>query len=155
MNLQPYDLLFYKGNDFISNIIKKETNSPYSHVALVLDDKHLIEIDKSYNLRIGHLGYSKQSFDIYRLKEPISFGQQMAINEYIYETINSKYDFIEILDILLLKFFKFTIKNDPNKFICSSWINDCLWSAAGIELSNKEYPTPQELISDKLYKVEQ
>jgi hypothetical protein len=71
MDIKPFDILFYKGNSLISHLIEKQTHSPYSHVAMVLDDKHIIEIDRNYNLRINHINYSSKSFDIYRLKEEL------------------------------------------------------------------------------------
>jgi hypothetical protein len=154
MDLQPFDILFYKGDSFISKLIKKETGSQYSHVALVLDDKHLVEIDRSYNLKINHIGYSKKDFDVYRIDENITRGQHRIMMDYVYKTLNSQYDYVEIIDILLLKAFNTTLMSDQNKFICSTWINAC-FSQVGIQLSSMEYPTPQDLISDKIYLVEQ
>lgn len=152
MELKPFDLLLYKGRNKISNIVKSVTESEYSHIGLILSDFHIVEIDFFYCLKINHIGYNGKDFDIYRLRTPLTQEQQKQITEYIYSTLQSKYDFEEILNILLYKFFGKKLDDDKGKFVCSSWINEC-FKNCGIVLSEKELVTPQDLISDKIYKV--
>lgn len=146
--LREYDILFYKGNSFLSRLIKRKTHSVYSHVALVLDDKHLLQINWNHRIKIEHIAYTKKKYDVYRLQLELSPFQKMRIKKFIYQTLNTQYDFKEIIGILL----KFNIRTNNKKFICSSWINEC-FKSIGISLNKDKLVTPQNLITNLLYKV--
>lgn len=151
--MQPFDILFYKGTNPVSKLVQAFTNSEFSHVALILDDKHLVEINWSYKLKIRHIKYPECHFQIYRLNEHIYEDQATRMYDYMYENLDSKYDFKEILGMVLYRFFKIKPENDVRKFICSSWINEC-FKSVGIVLSEKDLVSPQDLISEKLHLVQ-
>jgi hypothetical protein len=151
MILKQFDILAFKGNSIISDIIKKETNSSYSHLALILDDYHIVETDIRKPLAIKHINYNSKNFDIYRLKEEITEEEKDKMNEFIHITLNSKYDTLEMFSYLLYKNLGIYF-DDSNKFICSSWVNEC-FKAGGILLSNKTIVSPQDVLTDKVFLV--
>lgn len=153
MKLKPFDILFHQGTSPIAKIIKAFTGSPYSHVGLILDDKHIVEINWSYKLKIRHIKYPDSNFQIYRLKTSLTNEQQDQIYTYMYSTLDSKYDFKEILSIVLYRLFKIKPKNNIKKFVCSSWINEC-FKSCGVVLNENDLVSPKDLISEKLQLIE-
>ena len=136
--MQPMDLLFYKGTSHISQLIRWVTRSSYSHVALVLDNLHLVEADWRYPLRIRHISYRVKEYDLYRVD--LTPEQTKMIWGFIRRTINCEYDFGEILKCLGLE-----AHGAPNKFTCSEWVSKA-FSYAGIELTSKtQGVTPNDL----------
>jgi hypothetical protein len=131
-SVKEFDLLFYKGEGIVSNVIKKVTKSDYSHVALVLDDYHLLEADWKKPLSIRHFSYRAEDYDIYRV-EGLMEEHKDRLRRYIVDTINSPYDFALIASHLLNYFFKGKIVGSPNRFDCSEWI-DLAFLYAGVDL---------------------
>ncbi|MDK2801079.1 MAG: hypothetical protein PWQ70_2698 [Clostridiales bacterium] len=120
MKIQSFDLIFYKGNSWLDKIIKKKLNSRYSHVGLVLDNFHTVETAWNIPLKIRHFSYRLGDFDRYRIPN-LTDEQKERMTLFIQKTLNSKYDFIEIL-----RYFGFGFKDDKNRYICISWIDECL-----------------------------
>lgn len=140
--IKPYDLIFVKGNSTISKIIKWFTKSEYSHVGIILDDKHICEINYNYTFRIRHFEYKEKDYDIYRCKKNINIKDKELMFKYIRKNLNQKYDFREIVRII----FPFlNIKDNSKRVICSELVYDC-FKNANIYLSNKEINSPQDLI---------
>lgn len=144
--MQEFDLIFYKGDGFISKIIKKVTKSPYSHVALVLDNYHILEADWKRPLSIRHISYRSQEYDIYRVKG-LTEEQKEKLRRYINETISAGYDLKLVLSHLFKYFFKGKLLNSPSRYDCSEWIT-LAFLYAGIELLPSKQPfevTPADL----------
>lgn len=133
MELKPFDLLFYKGNSVLDKIIKNRLESQYSHVALIIDNFHVVETAWNIPLKVRHFSYRLGEFDAYRIKN-LSEKQKQKITLFIQKTLNSKYDFGEILFYLG---FGFKFKDNPNEYICLSWIIECL-KYAGIDVLDNE-----------------
>src|SRR3990167_9206207 len=71
--LQPLDILLYKGKDFTSWLIEVGTSSPYSHVAIVINPEMNLGIESNTvhqsGVRAFDLGkIQKEEVDIYRIK---------------------------------------------------------------------------------------
>ncbi|MBU8711290.1 MULTISPECIES: hypothetical protein [Brevibacillus] len=50
MDLKRLDLLFVSGRSPLAGAIQLFTDSPYSHLAIVLDDMHIAEMDWRFPL---------------------------------------------------------------------------------------------------------
>jgi hypothetical protein len=145
MKLQQFDILFYKGSSWISRLIKAETSSEYSHVALVIDPLHVVETDWRYPLRINHINYKSSDFDIYRVDLSIMEREKML--EFIYMSLNVKYDYDEILKIFLNNKLKLNLRDDDNFYTCASWIYSVFLSAGkNLVPMSSDIVSPQALI---------
>lgn len=143
--MKKYSLLFYKGNSFVSKIIKLFTKSDYSHVAMVLDEYHVIETDWRFPVSIRHIKYNKTDYHIYHLNIELTQEQEECIKKFIYEEIDKKYD----LKFFFTRWFKimFDCKtyDDVNAYTCDDLIYEA-FLRAGIKLvENKDEMTPQTL----------
>lgn len=144
--MEKFDLVFYKGNSFVSKIVRKITKSEYSHVALVLDEYHLLEADWRKPLSIRHISYKTQEYDVFRVEE-LTEKQKEYIKEFMMDTLNTPYDFTLILAHLLNYFFKVKLFHSPYRYDCSEWI-DLAFLYAGVDLlpmTKSSTVTPAEL----------
>lgn len=143
--VQEYDILLYKGSNIFSRSIKRFTKSKYSHVAIVLDKYHIVEINFNYKLSIRHLNYRKRKYDIYRVKNLTDNNKQL-ISEYIQNNLKTEYDFKEIVRILLPFLY---LKDNNKRLICSEFVYDC-FNYAGIQLVSKDSVTPEDIADSTL-----
>ena len=150
--LQQFDLLFYKGDGFVSKIVRRLSGSKYSHVSVYIGNGRVAEIDWKYKLSIKQCEYNEKNVDVYRYKKDICFCQRHLMLKFLYDSINSKYDFLEVIDLLIYKFTGIKIRNDEDKYICSSWVN-CLFEAGDITLCEDELLFPEDLISNRIEAV--
>jgi hypothetical protein len=151
--MESFDLLFYKGTNPVSKLISKVTKSPYTHVALVLDEFHLVEADWYHPLAIRHIVYRTGDYDIYR-PQNLTEKQKAKIKAYIYETINSGYDYKLVMSHLF-KYFGGKLLDNPSRFDCSEWI-DLAFLYSGYDfLPNVAFSTitPAELVKSPKLKL--
>lgn len=152
VKLQPFDIIFYKGNSIISKTIRYFTVSTYSHVGLVLDDLHIVEIDWKFPLKIRHLQYKSNNYDVYRVKV-LTNTQKEKMLEFISLKLNTEYDHWENFRFLLWKYFKIKTKDDIDKFNCIEFVVDC-FKYAGVNLSDKDIVSFNDLIySERLIRI--
>jgi hypothetical protein len=153
--MEPFDLLFYRGKGIVSKAVKQFSDSPYSHVALVLDEYHLLEANWNHPLSIRHISYRRSDYDVYRVVG-LEERQKEKIREYIQQTINAGYDYRLVISHVFHYFFKGKLIHDENRFDCSEWI-DLAFMYAGVNLLPYRLDslvTPGELAdSDKLILV--
>jgi hypothetical protein len=97
MNLQRYDLLFVKGKTLESRVIEDVAHSPYSHVAIVLDEWHIIETDWRYPLKVKHMHYTPEEYDVYRYYGELTYIQMDAMDAFLHEKLNTPYDRMQVL----------------------------------------------------------
>ena len=151
------DIIFVKGNSIFSKIIKWVTKSEYTHCAIVVSDDnlHIAEINYKYNLKINHLHY--KDYVICRYKYDLTQEQKEKIYNFILNTLNTKYDYIQTIGHLLRKLFGFKIINNPYMYNCSEFC-DKFYKSADINLLENDYEgsvTPGELFrSEILIKIE-
>ena len=127
MKLEPYDILFKTKSGFISNLIKWKLQSNYSHVGLIVDNFHCVEIDYKYPLKIRHFSYALGDFNAYRIPDLTTMQKEKMIN-FIQKTLNSKYDLAEIIN-----YFGFGFNDRDDRWICISWIDELL-EQSGVEI---------------------
>jgi len=133
MQIQPYDILLYKGTSIIAKLIESVTHSQYSHCAISLnEDFHLAEaLDKG--IMITHLQDLPSGYDIYRYKEELTPEQIDKLHEFILLKISTKYNYEEIFAELLHKELGLHIPVVKNKLICSQFAY-MAYLYAGIDL---------------------
>lgn len=145
----PFSFIFYKKSGLISNLIKWFTKGKYSHVALVIDELHTLELSWKSPTAIKHFEYPKNSYDVYILSYPLSQEQKVKIMEFIKQNINTKYDWIYVLSRGLNLLFGTKIINSSDRFNCDELIVEA-FRYVGIELiTNDNKLTPDELANSK------
>jgi len=111
----------YKGEgNYINKIVRKWTNSKYSHAELILSDKKTwIGISPFIKSKITdrqNVVYNPANWDFYMI--PLTEEQHQSIMEFYEITRDSTYDWF---GMLLSQFIPFHIKQ-KNKWYCSEWI---------------------------------
>lgn len=152
MNLRRFDLLFIKGESLIGRAVRCVTGSPYSHVAIVVDEWHVAETDWRYPLQIRHLGYRPEEYDIYRYKDSFAPYQLYIILRW---NLNTPYDTLQSLTNGLYLLTGLPILDAPNRMNCSETV-DRMFAAAGIRLTAAELGkvSPADLaLSNQLQRI--
>jgi hypothetical protein len=155
IQLQPFDLLFVYGRTAIGRVISRVTRSPYSHVAVVLDRRHIAETDWRKPLRIEHNNYRETDYDVYRYHAGLTDEQKKVMEEFIDSMLGTKYDLLQTVTNGLFILTGFPIRDTPDRMNCSETV-DRMFAAAGINLVSGApgKVTPGELArSEKLMKV--
>ncbi|MGM7685228.1 hypothetical protein ACSVDA_24285 [Cytobacillus sp. Hm23] len=152
MDLQEFDIVAYKGESLISKIIRFSTHSPYSHVAFVLDDLHVLQLNWNTPTVVKHLEYKPHQYDVYRLKQALTEKESDRVRRFIYNKLNSKYDFKFIFSRLLYLLFNTSLYNSKKPYNCDELIVDAF---IGMELTDDQtLLTPYTLAqSDMLMKI--
>ena len=114
-------IALYKGQGtFINKIVRKWTNSSYSHAELILDDKQTwIGISPFLKAKVVKRTietYDPEKWDFFKI--PVTEEQHKTILDFYDMTAGSGYDWA---GMLLSQFLPFHIKQ-KNKWYCSEWI---------------------------------
>lgn len=125
------------------------TQSPYSHVAMVLDEYHIIETDWKFPVSINHIRFKNTSYDIGKVD--LTDEQKNKIKEYLISHIHYGYDFKLLFSHALHILFDFRITEDNTKFICSELINKA-FKHAGVKLFDG-FATPADLANSEKVKI--
>lgn len=131
--------IFYKNDSIMSKLISLKTHSEYTHVGLLIDDYHVIDINYKHNLRIRHLNSKRENFKIVQLD--LNKWQEEKLLEYIYSQLTTRYDFNEIL-----RFFFKNLKDNKQKLICSEFIYDALIYVEYLNCSHDDIVSPSDLL---------
>ncbi|WCK53826.1 hypothetical protein PP175_21290 [Aneurinibacillus sp. Ricciae_BoGa-3] len=134
MNLQRYDLLFVKGKSLVSRTIEGVTHSLYSHVAIVLDEWHIAETDWRVPLQVKHIHYTPTEYDVFRYSGELTFAQMDAMDTFLHEKLNTRYDTVQALSNGLYLLTGLPIRDAPDKMDCSETAAR-MYEAAGINLA--------------------
>jgi hypothetical protein len=155
MELKPCDLILVKGSksSFVSREIEEITNSPYSHVAGVINNNGTLVEAEGFE-KTGQVPLSKYTdYDVYRY-EGLTEDDAQKILGFINGQLNSHYDyFLLFVEFIRYIFHKTLPYKEPFGYsICSG-----LWSKAfrsvGIDLTpNILYPSPADVSNSKLLK---
>lgn len=142
--LKMGDIVFVKNDTFISKLIKRFTNSDYSHCGIIISPMHIYETNYNINSSIQHFSYNKNMCDIYRVN--FEFDEE-KFKEFISNNIGNKYDFMEILKII----FRINKADNDNEYICSTLVRDAFKYASGIDLvdENIKVCTPEDIAKSK------
>jgi hypothetical protein len=149
------DVIFFKkDSSFISRIIAKVTNSEYTHVGLIVaydeltNTATIIESNRFVNTRVNRITLDDK-YVVYTTGEKPK-EQVDRLLSFAYRNLNVKYDYFQILGLLISLLFKGENRyfNNSNRMICSELIDLAYYTAGvkridGVNLGNV---TPQELL---------
>ena len=107
IHLKPYDILLYKGDDFMSWFIEAGTTSPYSHVAVVVEPKIFLGIESNVGHQAGVRATDLRKIregkaDVFRVKSEFSYNGAEVVS-FLVDKLGAKYDFRGVLWLGALK----------------------------------------------------
>lgn len=125
------DVVFVRGKGIISTLIKWIDKGEFSHVVIALENGNCINAE--YGTRISIVPFEYDDYKVIDLK--LTKEEKKILNRIAQNYVGKKYDYGEILHILLKRFFKYKGRNrfnSPNNYICSGLVNDLLTSIGKI-----------------------
>ncbi len=107
MTLKPLDIFLYKGRGFTSWLIQTLTQSPYNHVAVVVDPDMNLVVESNTGHQSGVRAVDvrripMKEVDIYRLKPQYAANKDKVVS-YLVGALGSRYDFWGVIWLGLLK----------------------------------------------------
>lgn len=147
MKLLKYDILLKKNSrKLIPRIIQWVTKDKYSHSQIYIGDYHIID-GNPQGVKVRNFDSSLCEFDCFRYYRDLTDEEQSDIEEFLQKSINSKYDFIELIYQLFNK-----EKEQDKKYICISLLMSA-FRYAGIEVDSWRQGFKQVSDSKYFYKV--
>lgn len=136
MELQPGDIILFKGKGFISKMVQFFTKSNYTHAAMMISDKQMIEANWYKKVNIVDFIYDVDIMEVYRYKEKLDINQTIQIVQNSYTMLDKYYDYSQVISYVF-EFFLGKHFNNPfnlgNFIICSELI-DKSYKFANIDL---------------------
>lgn len=128
--MQVGDIVFYKGNGWISKLIAKVSDSKYTHVAIAVDEHRVLEANRFIKSRIVHLDLDSEIHSIYRIPDLTAF-QLTNISSNIQVYKGYPYDYTQIVKWFLQLVFNYELPfvNKANKLFCSELVDYVLYEA--------------------------
>lgn len=162
--LKTGDLVFCAGEYTMSQLIRKVTNSTFSHVGMIYKDEELdriliLESELFYGVRIAPFSkYFKSANQRNRPYKGIvvvaSPSPEAGVNfndiiKYGMDSLTRPYNNEEVLNIFLRMFFNVRKSRLGKKYICSEYVYDC-FKKTGYTFSVKEKSiTPKTIWEDE------
>jgi hypothetical protein len=131
------------------------TDSPYSHVAIVYDDRHIAETDWRFPLQWSHNNYPPWLCDVYRYRGELTAAQADIMAAFIQTHIGTPYDVWQTITNGLYLLTGLPIRDAPDRMNCSETV-DRMFAAAGIRLTAAELGkvSPADLaLSNQLQRI--
>jgi hypothetical protein len=129
LNIQKGDILLYSTKDTLfSRLVGWITKSNFSHVAMSVTEKTLIESNIGINTRIRPIDYN-ENFLILRPVNVSEHTLEKVISEILLRE-GTKYDYWRILGLAIRYLFKLKIShlfNIKERYICSELIDDSFY----------------------------
>lgn len=143
--IQPGDILLLSGNHWVDKIIKLVTQSPYSHVAGVVNPNQVVEISPLSTVRYKDLQEYNARADVFTCNQ-LSEDDRKKIVDYVTAKIGTSYDYNLIIweaSRFLLNW-KWPYENKDSN-LCSTLWSDA-YREAGIDLCpDVKFPVPGDL----------
>ena len=116
--LKACDVLLYKGTGLTSWVIHAGTQSPYSHVAVVVEPKIFLGIESNTGHQSGVRAFDLRKLDshevdIFRIKSTFRFDREKVIS-FLVAHLGSNYDWPGVMWLGALKLFH--LKAQSNQF---------------------------------------
>lgn len=125
-NLQIGDIILYRGKGILSKLVCFFTKSKYSHVSMMISNRHIIEANWNKKSNISNFKFNPKRMEVYRFKDGLSAEQQISIVQDSYDFLNKYYDYGQIFGYIL-EFFTGKRKKNPfnssSKLICSELVD--------------------------------
>jgi hypothetical protein len=139
------DLVFVRGDSWVSPIITWFDEGEFSHVAIAVSDTEVLEAQRFTKSRIVPMTYA--NYEIVSL--PLNEAERTLLSDKAKELEGYGYDYLQIVWYMVRKFFSHKGKspwNDPKKVICSEIVSRLLYAIGWLEESDTLYErTPNEL----------
>ena len=126
-------ILAYQGKSFISKLIRWQTRSKYSHIAVELDDGTIVEAWASYGVIHNSFSYAHKPgtpVDVYRIKGLLD---SVKAEEFLLEQVGKKYDWKSVF-----RFLWHTPASKNDKWFCSELAETAL-AKGSVELQRGNY----------------
>jgi uncharacterized protein YycO len=116
--LKSCDILLYKGTGFVSHLIQWKTESPYSHVAVVVEPAIYLGIESNTGHQSGVRAIDLRKLDpamvdIFRVKAGFSFDPEKVIS-FLVGHLGLPFDYSGVIWLGVLK--AFNLKAKSNQF---------------------------------------
>jgi len=98
------DILLFKGEGGLSRLIAWGTGSEYTHVAVCVSSQMNLAVEAiaGGGVRAIDIRQIKENYDVYRVKQGNNYDLDGALS-YLVDKLNSKYDYLGVLFLGLLK----------------------------------------------------
>ncbi|MGG4438297.1 YiiX/YebB-like N1pC/P60 family cysteine hydrolase [Priestia megaterium] len=130
------DIVFVKGDTFISRTVRFFDKGDFSHVAMALSSSHIIEAQYNSRVRIKPLDY--ENIEVFEMNMNIS--QRHTLLQNAVNSTGKWYDYLQIIGFILAPNRRV---GSPKQFICSELVH-ALLEGVGIEVGD-EFTTPNQL----------
>ena len=116
--MKACDILLYKGTSWLSHLIEWRTQSPYSHVSVVVDPASHLAIESHAGSQSGVRpldlrNIRVEAVDIFRVKPEFEFDSKAVIS-FLVEHLGRPYDYAGVLWLGVLKLLN--LKAESNRF---------------------------------------
>lgn len=136
------DVVFVRGNSSISSLIRLFDKGEFSHVAIYVSDKEVLEAQ--YFTKSSIVPFHFSDYEIVDLN--LTNEQRKQISEIAPSLTGKQYDYVQILQYIIRKIFKEFKWNNPNNMICSEIVDILLYTVGAIpEHDYLGNMTPNEL----------
>ncbi len=126
------DIIAFKGNTFVSKIIRLVTKKDITHIAIMVGESVLMET-AFFGVRLRRLKENESEYYLLR-HEGLSNEQKKDIACFVMHKVKTKYDFKLFFGIGFNKLFNINTKwNNTNRYICLELILEA-YKSVGIDL---------------------
>lgn len=116
------DVIFVRGDGFISKIVRFFDKGKYSHVAIAVDKYNVIEIDfKMKSKLVDVIKYDGLEQEL--IETNLSKEQKHKFMEEFPNYLNKNYDYLMVLGLLLKREY-----NSKRSYICSELVYELLYN---------------------------
>jgi hypothetical protein len=151
--VQPADLIFIRGTEGIAGPIKWLTQSPYTHIAGLVDEGQIFESQAGRRAGFESVETYKGVADVYRCPL-VTEEQRREIINAVLQWAGSGYDYLRFGSLacrqILGAVIPMPVYSSRTRHICTTlWVD--AYRAAGIDLCpGVAHPTPGELAQSPL-----
>lgn len=118
------DLVFVQGKSIVSKIIRFIDKGTYSHVAIAINERQVIEADVDTRVAVRRFVEDKWNIiEVIDLK--LTNNQRLSVYHRALEYIDTRYDYIQLIWYAIRKMFNIKGKNplnNPRNVICSELV---------------------------------
>jgi len=154
--IKPGDLLLEKGDGPVRNIIKKKTESEYSHIAVALDEHYMIEAHAT-GVRICSIANNMTcDFDVYRYELRNFKREELAEAAIEYE--GRMYDYGQLLWMGIKSNLLGEVKLNSTHFLICSELAILMYRYMGVYMLNNMYigdVTPADCVKPSIMRLKE
>ena len=160
--MRDMDVLLFKGNGWVSNIIKWKTKSAYSHAGLVAwwGDRLMVLEAVGNGVRATPISYNltkyKGGIDYFRCSEYLSGPIRAGMLSFAQKQLGKEYDHKRLIGFFIKLMLNKPLQQSesikvPSTFFCSEYVAE-IYEQAGCDLvleRSSQYTSPDKLAGSK------